>query len=146
MGNILEHYKREIEKSGLLDSDSDYGGFIGKSLIELCETICNQEHSGASFHRTVALFSRLMETSILTPLQGTDDEWVDVAPDCYQNHRRPSVFKNKATGEAYDIDGGPIFVDENGSYYTDKSSILHDIKFPYSPPIKREIIKKDSKE
>jgi hypothetical protein len=138
---MLETYKKEIERSGLLDKKSDYNGMlVGEALVELCETICKQGHSGFSFLMTIGAFNQLMTTNLLTPLQGTDDEWVDISEDCYQNNRRSSVFKDKKTGECYDIDGGPIFKDIKGDTYTCRDSVLHDIKFPYTPPKQREVV------
>jgi hypothetical protein len=137
---MLDKYKEEIKRAGLLDSTSVYDGMIGQALIELCETICKQGHSGMSHSITVGLFNQLMTTDLLSPLQGTDDEWSDISDDCYQNKLRSSVFKDKETGECYDIDGGPIFKDINGNTYTCRDSSLRNIKFPYTPPVKREVV------
>lgn len=139
--NMLEKYKNEIKKAGLYDRDSDHGGIIGEALERLVECHMKEGHSGFSHFHLVHLFHRLMTTNLLTPLQGTDDEWVEVAEEngkpLFQNNRRSSVFK--CGDDIYDIDGGAIWEDKKGCHYTNKYSILHDIQFPYTPS-KREVL------
>lgn len=137
----LERYKDEIKLAGLYDKDSVYGGMVGEALERLVECHLNENHSGFSHYHLVHLFNQLMTTNLLTPLQGTDNEWVEVAEHdgkpLFQNNRRGSVFKSG--DDIYDIDGGPIFEDKNGCHYTNKHSFLHNIVFPYTPS-KREVL------
>jgi hypothetical protein len=140
---MLQIYKNEIKKAGLYDKDSDYNGMIGDALERLVECHMKEGHSGFSHFYLVHLFHKLMTTNLLTPLQGTDDEWVEVAKEngkpLYQNNRRSSVFKC-GDEPAYDIDGGPIFEDKEGCHYTNRHSFLRNIKFPYTPINKREVL------
>lgn len=139
---MLENYKNEIKKAGLYDKDSDYNGMVGEALERLVECHLKEGHSGFSQFHLVHLFHQLMTTNLLTPLQGTDDEWVEVAEEngkpLYQNNRRSSVFK-VGDDPAYDIDGGPIWEDKKGCHYTNRYSFLYDIQFPYTPS-KREVL------
>ena len=142
MTKMIERYKKELELAGLFGKDSDYGGMLGEAVLELCETLEKQGHSGCSVMMTVNIFSRLIKESIISPLTGNADEWVEIAEEdgkpLYQNNRRSSVFK-RGDEPAYDIDGGPVFRDIEGNTYTCRDSVLRDITFPYSPK-KREVV------
>lgn len=57
---------RELQKAGLFDEDSDYGGKIGIWVRQLLWTFQKQEHSGASAETTATIFHDLvMGKSIL---------------------------------------------------------------------------------
>jgi hypothetical protein len=139
---MLENYKEEIKIAGLYDDDSDYGGMVGQALERLVECHLKEGHSGMSHYHLVHLFHKLMTTNILTPLQGTDDEFVEVGEQdgkpLFQNKRRSSVFK--CGNDVYDIDGGPVFEDKNGCTFTNRHSVLHNITFPYTPVSKRQVL------
>jgi hypothetical protein len=138
---MSEHFKDEIKRAGLYDKDSDYNGMVGEALERLVECHLKEQHSGFSHYLLVNLFHQLMTTNLLTPLQGTDDEWIEQdsgnGKTILQNKRRSSVFKDG--DDVYDIDGGPIWEDKTGCHYTNNYSFLHGITFPYTPK-KREIL------
>jgi len=39
MSNLVEHAKRELTLAGLFNKDSDYGGMMGDSVMELMEVL-----------------------------------------------------------------------------------------------------------
>ena len=57
--NLLERTKEQVKAKGLLDKDSDYGGALGKAIIELMEVFCKQGHSGASAGFVLEAFHKL---------------------------------------------------------------------------------------
>lgn len=99
----MAHAERELKLSGVFDKDSDYGGMIGESVMELVHVFSKQGHSGASAHMTIDLFKRVAAHENLTPLTGEEDEWNEVGEGEYQNKRVSSVFKGK-DGRAYYLD------------------------------------------
>lgn len=106
------------------------------NLIKLFEI---ESHSGFSANVVLSLFERLSHWKPLTPLTGADDEWNDVDEETFQNKRCSSVFKDKETGECYDIDGKVFSTDGGKTYYINKDSRVY-ISFPYVPPIRPERI------
>ena len=134
MSNLVEHAKRELETAGLLSKDSDYGGLLGESVLEIVEVFAKQGHSGMSASVTVSLLEKLLRFKPLSPLTGDDSEWNEVGDGEYQNNRCSHVFKN-AEG-AYDIEGR-IFREQSGSCYTGYESRVP-VEFPYVP--KRESV------
>ena len=106
------------------------------NLIKLFEI---EAHSGFSANVVLNLFERLSHWKPLTPLTGADDEWNDVDEETFQNKRCSSVFKDKETGECYDIDGKVFSTDGGKTYHICKESRVY-ISFPYVPPIRPEKI------
>jgi hypothetical protein len=137
--NSIGHAKTELKLAGLFDKDSDYGGALGDAVVDLMKVFAIEGHSGFSASLTTSLFERVSRHEILTPLTGTDDEWVihdygDGSPYA-QNRRCGHVFKN-ADGTAYDIDG-KVFREPSGFTYTSFESRVP-VTFPYMP--KREYV------
>lgn len=129
--NLTEFAEQELKTAGLFDADSDYSGMLGKAVLDLIKVFSKQGHSGASAAMVSLLFNKLSQYKPIQPLRGTDNEWVEVGDDLFQNKRCSRVFKDTVRGETYDIDGY-VFVDKNGISYT--SSISRKlIKFPYTP-------------
>ncbi len=130
MSNLTEHAKTELEAAGLFDEDSDYGGLIGEAVMELMEKFAEQGHSGFSASLCISVFSKVAAFQPLVPLNGEDDEWIDVdGKGTFQNRRCSHVFKEN--GSAYDIDG-KVFREPNGLTYTSFDSRVP-VTFPYSP-------------
>jgi len=130
MSNLTNHAKLELELAGLFDQDSDYGGMLGESVMELMEKFAEQGHSGFSASICISLFSKVAAFQPLMPLTGEDDEWNDADGEgTFQNRRCSHVFKKN--GAAYDING-KVFRDPNGGSYTNKDSHVP-VTFPYSP-------------
>lgn len=100
---LEEHARKEMELAGLFDKDSDYGGGIGEAVMPLITMLANQGHSGGSLSRVIEVLETLVDFDPLSPLTGKDDEWHDPCGDgLLQNLRCSHVFKEKATGKAYD--------------------------------------------
>jgi len=57
----LQSYAYKWLKSrGLFDGDSDYGGMLGKAVLELVKIFSEQGHSGFSAGLTKEMFYRLL--------------------------------------------------------------------------------------
>lgn len=53
----------QIKAKGMLSKESDYGGEIGKNLIQLLKIFQKQHHSGVSAYVVAELFYRLVKNS-----------------------------------------------------------------------------------
>lgn len=140
-----------MDKSGAYLPDEDDGGnmqeMICKDILEILNTLVRQDNSGFSITYLMCRLEKLVKFEPLSPLKGTDDEWIKIysvddeygnGENLWQNKRCNRVFKNDS--HAWDIEG-KTFVDENGVYWqNDKSQV--DITFPYTPTT--EIIKVNS--
>lgn len=89
---FITHAKKELELAGLFDSDSDYGGLLGESVLELVQVFADQGHSGLSASIAIKLFGLLASFEPLTPLTYKEDEWEKHDPDFWQNNRKADVF------------------------------------------------------
>jgi hypothetical protein len=103
---LEDHAKYELAKAGLFDKDSDYGGMIGKAVLELAQTFAKQGHSGMSAAWVRELFNKLANYETLTPITNEAEEWNDVTEytgdgkQLFQNKRNPAVF-SKDGGETW---------------------------------------------
>jgi len=59
MSKLVEHAQKELSRVGLFDKDSDYGGELGKGVLELITTFAGQGHSGMSAQMCRELFHKL---------------------------------------------------------------------------------------
>jgi|SRR5579863_2061935 len=134
MSNLEAHAKKEMEIAGLFDKDSDYGGMLADAVMKMIKVFGDEGHSGFSANMAINIFEKVARFEPLTPLKGTDDEWMEIGPDEFQNIRCSHVFKKN--GAAYDIDGR-IFREPNGVCYTSFESRVP-VTFPYVP--KREYV------
>ena len=136
--DFISYAQKELEKAGLFDKDSDYGGMLGESTMRLIKMFSIEDHSGWSASIQRNIFDRLANYNPLQPLTGEDDEWNEVWNGVYQNKRCSHVFKEGKDGQAYDSEG-KIFRDKNGSTYQSRDSRVF-ITFPYNVPSKPEIV------
>lgn len=104
---------------------------VTEDVLNVLRVISAQGHSGGSIGYVMGLVKRLAFFGNLTPLKGTDEEWMEVGDGMFQSVRCPHVFKN-ADGRAYDLDGY-IGVDPNGSCWTGGGTPTCYIEFPYTP-------------
>ena len=110
IANLKEHFKTELEKAGLFDKDSDYGGMVGKALMELCKTFSGQGHSVFSANWVLDLFNQLARFKTLTPISDDPKEWMKVTDGgkkdepVWQNKRNPALFSNNGGKTYYDVD------------------------------------------
>lgn len=138
---LMKRAKEELLLAGFPDSpntdnpDGGYDSCISASVFELLETFSDQGHSGTSAQIVLQLFNVLAGQGILTPLTGEDSEWIDqseaTGSPFWQNRRLSSVFKD-ADGKTFDING-IIFMDKDGSTYTDSEKSSVPATFPYMP-------------
>jgi hypothetical protein len=102
------HAQFELELAGFFDEDSDYGGLIGKAVMELMEVFEKQGHSGMSAPIVASLFHKLANYEPLGTITGKDEEWGDVSDMAgkpfYQNKRCSALFKDGEDGRPYYID------------------------------------------
>lgn len=135
--SAIEHAERELE---FLHDGDEMNELMHSQVLEIVKLFASQGHSGMSAGYAISLIIPLLKQEPVGPLRGTDDEWVKVSDNLFQNRRCWRVFKEN--GKAYDIDG-KIFQEENGSCYTNKDSRVY-IQFPYVP--KCEYVKVKSTE
>jgi hypothetical protein len=67
--SLAEFAREELNKAGLFDKDSDYGGLVAHSVMELIERLSKQGHSGYSAHMVLDLFDKLSNHKIITPCE-----------------------------------------------------------------------------
>lgn len=142
MSDFIDYAKRELERA-FPDKSDELQQLAIKCVIELLETFDKQGHSGFSALYVLKLFERLSCWKPIMPLTGEDDEWVDVdyEENLQQNKRYFSVFRtNHDNSTAYDI-GGRVFIDEDGSCYTNRDSRVP-VTFPYAVPDKTEFVQR----
>jgi len=143
MSNLVEHAKREFLKLGYKPIDkceNDPNKWIQENILELLEIFSKQGHSGFSASYVLSYFNKLANFEPIAPIMCTDDEWNDIADECYQNNRCSAVFKEKIDSNPYYLDA-IIFVDENNSSFTGRAyNNSHDsitsrqtIKLPFTP-------------
>lgn len=94
--NLKDHAEQEVVLAGLLDDDADYGGMIGRSVIELAALLGAQGHSGFSAMVTLDVFNKVARYENLTPLTSDPAEWIDQSDKSgtpiWQNTRNPAAF------------------------------------------------------
>ena len=131
MSNYIEHAKREFVAMGYdLDTkEEDPNKWIMENIFELLEVFGKQGHSGTSAPYCANMFKKLALFEPLSPIQGTEEEWMAVTDTLYQNKRCSHVFKEN--GLAYDIQG-KIFREPDGNCYTGSDSRVN-VEFPYTP-------------
>jgi hypothetical protein len=93
---LVDHAIEELNRAGLFDDDSDYGGMLGEAVVDLVEVFAEQGHSGMSAAMVSELFDRLSRYKTLTPITDNPDEWNDVTEmsgyPFWQNKRDSSYF------------------------------------------------------
>ena len=145
MNNFEKHARAEFCANGWMDENGNFKdemqALICANVLDLLNVFDKQGHSGSSAPYAISMFNRLVDFKCIGPLTGEDSEWYDTGHDVYQNRRCSSVFKDKKTGECYDIDG-KVFWEWNTSfedgkpyksYYTN-GGCHTPVTFPYHPP------------
>lgn len=164
--SLVQHAQTELELAGYFDEDSDYGGMIGKAVMELMEVFAKQGHSGMSAGIVSGLFHKLAKHDILQGVTGRDEEWVEAYNDkdgqpVYQNKRCSAVFKHSDGRATYNDalvkrglngacwTGGPLYLTREDAI-NGVNKIQVEIKeFPFAPRtyyvdvIEEEIAKDD---
>lgn len=120
-----------------------YGGAIYESALKAYKSLLKDGHSGMSWLIACNVLMRLMKNRPLTPLKGTDDEWVKMFEDedWYQNRRCSSVFKRVFSDGTikYTDNGYAVCIDDDNGH-THHFGLLNNevysrwpITFPYMP-------------
>lgn len=126
---LLAHTEAELPAIG----KDEMGLMMANNLRELVLVFCTQGHSGFSASYATSALSKLLAYEPLSPLRGTDDEWIQVSEHTWQNRRCSHVFKDseRFDGQPYDINA-VVFREANGACFTGRGS--HQvIAFPYTP-------------
>lgn len=130
-------YKRALRELTIplpdWETKGDIDNMMFENIMELIYVFSTQGHSGFSANYASGILNKLLRHEILTPLNGTDDEWIEVANDpepVYQNNRASNVFRDSSGTYQYDYF---VFEDENGDGYTNKESRKYIESFPYVP-------------
>lgn len=121
------------------DCESYYKGYIGKSVRQLIEIFELQKHDEYSKYTTLRCFNRLVNDLPITPLNGTNDEWIKLGNGKYMNKRARFVFKDSQDGRAYNSNA-KIFSDDNGVTWVFDERSKEYIDFPYDVPDEPERI------
>lgn len=132
MSNLEAYAKSEMERAGLFDKNSDYGGMLGEAVMKMIKVFADEGHSGFSASMAISIFEKVARFEPLTPLTGEHGEWMEVGDGCFQNVRCSHVFKD-ADGKAYDIQG-KVFREPSGSCFASRDSRVY-VTFPYTPKI-----------
>lgn len=95
---LVAHAREELQRAGLFDEDSDYGGMVGATVMQLIEGLDSQGHTGMSLAMVRTIFEKVSNFETLTPITDEPDEWIDRSDLCseptWQNRRDPSYFSN----------------------------------------------------
>jgi hypothetical protein len=108
--NLTDYAKEELDKAGLFDKDSDYGGMLGDAVMELMTVFSKQDHSGFSAQCASELFTRLANCKPLSPLTDDPEEWMEVTDfdnsgkSVHQSKRDPMCFSNDGGKTYYNVD------------------------------------------
>lgn len=114
---LVKHAENEMRRAGLYDADADYGGMLPHAVMQLVRIHSMQGHSGFSHGYTLALFNKVVNFQVLTPITDDPDEWMD----CSMMSGRPS-WQNKRQSSCFSDDGGKTYRDNNERpRYTDEA-------------------------
>lgn len=108
MSNLTSHAERELKLAGMFDKDSDYGGALGKAVLEIVKTFSKQDFSGAAASIGIQLLEKLLRFENLTPITNNPDEWVDVSKESgspmWQCKRNSAIFSTDGGKTHYHLD------------------------------------------
>lgn len=127
----------ELKRSGLLDKDSDYDGMIGEAVKELLLVFQEQGHSGHSAPYVAAVFKKLVDGDVLTPLTADASEWNEVSQGLFQSTRCSHVFKQD--GKVYTIQG-KVFSDDGGKSFFQNGDSRVNFDLPGFPPKTERVV------
>ena len=127
--NYLSHCRRELSE---WFAEEGPNRWIAEGTEDLLCVLAMQGHSGGSIGYAVETFKAMAFFQPISPLTGDSTEWNDAGDGVLQNRRLSRVFKDKETGEAYDIEGRIFRGPGDGNTYTNFESRVP-VTFPYVP-------------
>lgn len=108
MSKLVEHAEEELKLAGYdvseegcnpknkKDPMAGYANSCAKNALELLEVFSKAGHSGMSAGITLAIFNKLANWDVLSPLTNNPDEWQRLDgcedDDDWQSRRKPSCF------------------------------------------------------
>lgn len=108
--HMIRHAEYELRRAGYFDEDADYGGMLGKSIMDLIKVFSCQGHSGYSASMTASLFKELAMFKTIGEFEPTIEESMLVHEDAakgekiLQSLRKCSVFSNDGGKNWHDLD------------------------------------------
>lgn len=108
--NLVTYAQSELQRAGLFDDDSDYGGMLGTAVLDIIKLFSTQGHSGMSAAAVTEMASTLMRYEPLTPLTYGPDEWTHVADEMVAEAQRP-LYQNKRKSDVFSHDEGATWYD-----------------------------------
>lgn len=113
---LIAHARHEMEFLGLFDEDSDYGGMIAKTVMELMELFASQGHSGYSAGLVASLWYTLAQWKTLYPITNEPSEWNEVTDAMYTKEQIANgdrIWQSKRSPSIFSKDGGKTWEDMN---------------------------------
>lgn len=133
----------------------DYGCNCYQSALKAFESLCKDEHSGASWGITTHILEKLMRNQPLSPIEDIKEDWNLCSEEngikTYQNKRMSSLFKDVSEdGDISNISFNDVervafyeFGNNWSSHYGRASRLvdeLYPISMPYVPDLKKFVV------
>lgn len=127
MPTMMEYAKKEMALAGY---SGDNKRRLQLCIYQLIQTFESQGHRNFETSFIVDIFQKLAQFQPISPLLGTDEEWIAYDKNTLQNVRCHTVFKKIDTGRAYDTN---VYVarDAEGRCYS--TEVEYPVTFPYMP-------------
>jgi len=128
MNNISKHAKNELD---ILFSQNPEHLLVDfkEEIIYLCEKFGNSGQSGGSAPYTAESLSNIIKKlclfEVVSPIINSDNEWVNVYGNTYQNKRCSVLFKDGKDGIPYYIDA-IVKKDQNGTCWSGSAWLNED--------------------
>ena len=127
---LLAHFIRELKQIGLYDTSSR----LTEAVIGVAKAIEEQDLTDYDMLKCKLVLDRLIKQEPLSPLTGDEDEWFSDSEEWDKNLRCPRVFREKSTGDCYDIHGKMFINTVDGKQVLTSNKDSHVlITFPYTP-------------
>ena len=92
--NLVNHAIDELTIAGYYDSTKEGPNkWIREQVIETIAVLASHNNSGSSIGLEISLFNKLAKFGIISPLTLSDDEFIEVSNNSFQNKRCSDVFK-----------------------------------------------------
>lgn len=92
--NICKHAIKELKLAGYGKGEGGPNDWMYQQVIEAVAVFASHGNSGGSAPWEINLVQKLCDWNIISPLQFTDEEWMQISSDgTCQNRREGNVFK-----------------------------------------------------